>query len=307
MKKLSIVIPVYYNELSLPLLFTELLEIEKKLRSKNVELELIFVDDGSGDNSLHELLKIKKQHKNTKVIKLTRNFGVVHASKIGIQFVTGDCFLILAADLQDPPSIIPEMVDRWINGVKFVVCVRKERDDPIVSKIFSNIYYKLIRYFVIKDYPIGGFDMALMDRVLLPYLLNSSKSLYTPVLSYWLGFKPEILPYKRQKRTQGRSRWTFRKKIIAAIDSILGFSVAPLRLASLIGIMVSLGSFIYAAWILINAVLGRTEVPGFATIAVLISFLTGVIIFILSVIGEYLWRIFIEVNKRPESVIDEIY
>ena len=124
MKKLSVVIPVYYNEESLPVLFAELLETEKKLQNKNVELELIFVDDGSGDNSLHELLKIKQQHRNTKVIKLTRNFGVAHASKAGIQFVTGDCFLILAADLQDSPSLIIEMVDRWLNGTKFVVCTR---------------------------------------------------------------------------------------------------------------------------------------------------------------------------------------
>lgn len=307
MKKLSVVIPVYYNEESLPVLFAELLETEKKLQNKNVELELIFVDDGSGDNSLLELLKIKQQHKNTKVIKLTRNFGVAHASKAGIQFVTGDCFLILAADLQDSPSLIIEMVDKWLNGAKFVVCTRSKRNDPIISKIFSYIYYKLVRFFIMKDYPAGGFDMALMDRDLLPYLLDSSKNIYTPILSFWLGFKPEILSYKRQKRIYGKSRWTFLKKMDAIGDSILGFSVVPLRIISLIGLIVAFFSFGYGFWILINAILGRTEVPGFATIVVLISFLMGIIIFILSLIGEYLWRIFIEVNKRPESVIDEIY
>src|SRR5687767_2005884 len=126
-KKISIVVAVYFNEQSLSHLFDALLTIENDLVARDVEMELIFVDDGSGDDSLKELLKIKQRREGTKVIKLSRNFGAVQASKTGLQFVTGDCFLTLAADLQDPPALIPGMVDKWLNGAKFITCQRSQR------------------------------------------------------------------------------------------------------------------------------------------------------------------------------------
>src|SRR5260370_41923911 len=128
-KKLSIVVPVYFNEPSLPHLFEALLSIEGELLEKNVEMELIFVDDGSGDGSLVELLKIKARRQSTKIIKLTRNFGALHAYKTGLQFVTRDCFVSLAADLQDPPELMLSMVDKWRQGAKFIICKRTARAD----------------------------------------------------------------------------------------------------------------------------------------------------------------------------------
>src|SRR5437660_7526541 len=211
-KTISIVVPVYFNEGSLPVLFETLLKIETKLAEKNVRMELIFVDDGSGDRSLEELLKIKQRKPETKVIKLTRNFGAAHASKTGLQFVTGDCFLMLAADLQDPPELIVEMIDRWLEGTKFVLCKRTQRLDPPTTRLFAYIFYKLVRFLVIKNYPSRGFDLALMDRAMLPYMQNSSKNINPPLFAYWLGFKPEIILYVRQKRRFGKSRYTFSKK-----------------------------------------------------------------------------------------------
>jgi dolichol-phosphate mannosyltransferase len=306
-KTVSIVVPVYNNEGSLPLLFGELSKIEDILLQQNITLELIFVDDGSADASLQELLKIKEKRKNVKIVKLTRNFGAVHAVKTGFQFVTGDCFVILVADLQDPPELIMQMVEKWKAGSKYVICKRKDRDDPLLSRIFSWFYYRVVRLLVIADFPNTGFDLALMDRALLPYMSQSSKSAYTPIMSYWLGFKPEIISYKRMKREHGKSQWTFFKKIIAFIDAILSFSVTPIRIISLIGLIVSMASFAYGFWIVINALLGNMEVRGFATIVTLISFFMGIIIIMLGVIGEYIWRIYDEINKRPETVIDEVY
>ena len=177
MAKVSVVVPVYFNEQSLAPLFLELSKQEEVLREKGHTLELIFVDDGSGDNSLQELLKIKQQREATRVVKLTRNFGAIHASKTGIRLVSGDCFLVLAADLQDPPELIPQMVDKWEAGSKFVICARANRKDPVASKLFSSIYYRLLRWFVVDDYPTGGFDLALMDRAFLPHVQNSSKNI----------------------------------------------------------------------------------------------------------------------------------
>ena len=306
MKTVSVVVPVYYNEGSLPLLFAELLQVEKALLEKQLQLELIFVDDGIGDGSWEQLLKIKEQRQATKLVKLTRNFGAIHACKTGALFVTGDCFTVLSADLQDPPELIQAMVEKWLAGAKYVLCARRGRDDPVSSKIFSYLYYRLVRLFVAPDYPSEGYDFCLMDKAILPYFNGSGKNTYTPLLVYWLGFRPEIIFYRRRRRTHGKSRWTFWKKFNAFVDSLAGFSIVPIRLVSLIGFLVSFASLGYAAVILVNGIFGRIPVRGFATVVTLMSFLLGVIIIMLGMIGEYIWRIFDEVNKRPEAVIDEV-
>ena len=152
-----------------------------------------------------------------------------------------------------------------------------------------------------------GYDLALMDRVFLPHLRNSAKNINPYLFAYWLGFKPEVIHYQRKERSHGTSRWTFSKKVKLFLDSLLGFSIVPIRAISGIGILVSMISFSYGLFIVINALLGRTDVAGFATIVALISFLLGLMIVMLGVIGEYIWRIFDEINQRPESVIEEIY
>lgn len=306
-KKLSIVVPVYFNAESLPFLFEELTNLESLLADRSVDLELIFVDDGSKDNSLKRLLAFKDSRPETKVIKLTRNFGAVHCSKTGFQFVTGDAFMIVSADLQDPPSLIVEMVDRWINGAKFVICERSTRDDPWLSKTYSKLYYILLRALVIPGYPKGGYDMALMDKAMLEPMVNSAKSVFTPLLAYWLGYDPEIISYHRPVRAHGKSGWTFKKKFSAFLDVMLGFSITPIRAISGVGVIVSLLSFLYGASVVLGAFFGNVPVQGFPTIAALITFLLGLIILMLGIIGEYLWRIFDETNRRPETVIEEVY
>jgi len=306
MQVLSAVIPVYFNEGSLSVLFDQLRVVEDQLAGLDMKLELIFVDDGSGDASLAELLKIKEARPDTKIVKLTRNFGAVHASKCGLQFVTGDCFMILAADLQDPPELIVAMATRWLAGSRFTICERSSRDDPVVSKVFSAAFYWLVHRLVMRDYPSGGYDMALMDRALLPHLVTSSKNLYTPLLAYWLGYRPEVIKYHRPKRSHGTSRWTFRKKLTAFLDVILGFSVTPIRLISGFGAIVAVLSVCYGVSVVVNALLGNVPVVGFASLAALITFLLGLVLVMLGVIGEYLWRVFDEVNRRPEAVVDEV-
>jgi polyisoprenyl-phosphate glycosyltransferase len=307
-KTVSVVVPVYYNEESLPLLFEELLKVEQQLAERGCALELIFVDDGSGDQSLAVLLQLRERRPTAmKVVKLARNFGAVHASKVGLHFVTGDCFMWLAADLQDPPHLIIEMVEYWLKGSKYIIATRASRHDPTMTQFYAAIYYWLVRLFVVKDYPRGGFDLILVDKTLIPHIRDSSKNINTELLSYWLGIPPVILPYERRERLHGKSRWTFAKKLTYFIDSILGFSVLPIRLISLVGILVSLVSFLYGGLIFIEAVFGIRDVPGFPTLVALLSFLLGLIIVMLGIIGEYIWRIFDEVTKRPEVVIDEVY
>ncbi|MFL6520974.1 MAG: glycosyltransferase family 2 protein [Chthoniobacterales bacterium] len=307
MKTISVVIPVYFNEGSLSPLVDELTVVETRLRERDMQLELIFVDDGSGDRSFEELKKIKERRPATKIIKLTRNFGAIHATKTGFRFVTGDCFMNLAADLQDPPDLILQLIEPWLRGSRFVLAVRSHREDPLSARLFAWAYYVLLRLFVVNDYPRGGFDLALMDKALLPYLNNSSKNINTPLFAYWLGFKPEVIHYVRRKREHGHSRWSFWKRVKLFIDAILGFSIVPIRMISFVGLIVSLLSFGYGSIILLNTLVGHGTVAGFATIVALLAFLLGLVIVMLGVIGEYLWRIFDETNKRPEAVIEEVY
>ena len=307
MHTVSVVVPVYFNEHSLPELFAALSDVESRLNERGMALELIFVDDGSGDGSLMRLLAFKKTRPATKVVKLSRNFGAVHASKTGLRYVTGDCFTWLAADLQDPPELLLQAADLWRQGHKFVICVREARADSWTTKLFARVYYRVVRAMVISSYPPGGFDMALMGRELLPYMVESGKNVNTPAYAYWLGFTPVQIPYQRRERRHGRSRWTFLKRVTFLLDSVLGLSIVPIRLMSLLGAIVAAASFAYGALIGINAWRGLPSQPGFPTLVVVLSFLLGLTILMLGMIGEYLWRIYDEVSRKPEAVVEEVY
>lgn len=306
LKKLSVVIPVYQNEGSLRLLFEELLKIEADLIHQGKVLECIFVNDGSTDNSFEILREIKGERDEWKLINLTRNFGAVNCSRTGLGYVSGDAFIILAADLQDPPSLIPQMVERWESGSDFVVCERESRHDPILSKALAKVFYYFLRLFVIADYPVGGYDFALMDRKMLQPILESSKTMYTPILAWWLGFKPNVILYHRRSRKYGKSGWTLLKKINAAMDIFLGFSNKPIRIMSFIGALVSMASFFYGFVIIYAAVSNRIDIPGYSTIVTLILFMFGLTILMLGILGEYLMRVLEEVNGRPFSVIASV-
>ncbi len=301
------IIPVYYNAGSLPDLFTELRNVETQLAERNVDLELIFVNDGSGDDSLAELLAIKRARPATKVISLARNFGAVSASKTGLSLVTGDAFMFLAADLQDPPQQVVLMADRWLAGSKFVVSARATRKDPPLTVFQASIYYRIVEWFVLPGYPARGFDLMLMDRVMLPYMSAWPKNTNPNVYAFWLGFTPEILLYHRRERQHGKSRWTLPKKIKFFLDTICGFTVVPIRFMSLIGIVAALLSVFYGVYIAVAALQGKIAVEGFATLVALISFFSGLILMMLGTLGEYLWRVFDIVGNKPETVVDEIF
>jgi dolichol-phosphate mannosyltransferase len=306
-RTLSVVVPVYWNAASLPILVDRLEDIEAQLIERHgVRLQLIFVNDGSGDDSQDVLVRIKQRRPEATVVRLARNFGAVHACRTGFRFVAGDAFVILAADLQDPPELLLEMVPRWLEGKKFVIAVRASREDPWTSRIYSWLYYKILRAIVLPGYPEGGFDISLMDRSLLEPIRDASKNAFTPLLAYWLGYEPHVIEYHRPRREHGKSRWSFGKKVKTFFDVMLGFSVTPLRMMSAVGALVSGLSFLYGVVVVVGALTGRIEVVGYASLVSLITFLLGLIILMLGIIGEYLWRIFDEVNRRPEAVIDEI-
>jgi glycosyltransferase involved in cell wall biosynthesis len=304
---LSIVIPVYYNADSLLDLFDRLKNVEQTLLTQNVHLEIIFIDDGSKDNSFDVLLAIRQQRPQTKLIKLTRNFGEIAASSAGFAQASGHCVVTLAADLQEPPEQIFPMLAEWQNGHKLVFSCRRSREDPWGTKLLAGIYYKLLELLVVKGFPKTGTGMVLMDRSLLPYVRTLGRRVSYALYLFSLGFDTALLSYDRVERKHGKSRWTFKKKFFYFLDTITGFSATPLRLISAIGLIVSFLSMAYGTIQIIHALIGGTQVPGFVTLAVLISFATGIIVTMLSIIGEYLWRIFEIISHHPKSVIEKTY
>lgn len=306
MKSVTVGVPVYFNEGSLPELGSRLERLGSALLERSVLLEVVFVDDGSGDGSYPCLVTLQKTMPRVTVCRHTRNFGAVVATKTALAHATGDAFVILAADLQDPPELVLELVDRWLAGQRYVICKRRSRQDPQSSRIFSALYYRMVRRFVSASYPEGGFDLSLIDRQLMGLAREAPKNVNFVMFIHWLGFEPVVIEYDRQAREHGKSRWTFWKKVKLFADTFLGFSVVPIRMITAVGAIVSVGSFAYGVLVLVGAVFGAIPVEGFATIVVLITFLLGLIIIFLGIIAEYLWRILYEVNRLPESVVDSV-
>jgi glycosyltransferase involved in cell wall biosynthesis len=303
MKKLSIVIPVYFNEKNLLDTYAKLAE---EVFPHLPDYELILVDDGSGDDSYSEMLKLRDMNDRVKLIKFSRNFGHHIAVYAGLEHITGDCAVVISADLQDPPSLIVDLYNKYLEGYKIVLAVRKGRDEPFMQRLFSGIYYKLMKKYAIKDMPLGGFDCFLADRQVIETLTKieeKNTSLFAQIL--WLGFKRAEVYYVRQARQVGESRYTLSKKVKLLLDSLLAFSYVPIRVISLIGVIDCLLSFTYALYIIIHKVMYGYSV-GWSSLMVAIMFSSGVQMLTLGVIGEYLWRNFDESRKRPLYVLDQL-
>jgi dolichol-phosphate mannosyltransferase len=267
------------------------------------------VDDGSGDHSLPLLLEYQRDHPTEiKVVRLTRNFGSMAAIQAGFTVATGDCVGMISADLQDPPELFIDMISYWEKGSKAVFAIRQDRDEGSLQKLLSNTYYSLIRKLAIENYPTGGFDFFLLDRQVVMELNRiQEKNTNLMTLAFWLGFRPVMLPYVRRQRSKGKSRWTFAKKIKLFIDTFVAFSFFPIRMLSVLGLLVALGSFLYGAFVLCYWWFFGIEVKGYVPIVVVLSFNSGLQMAMLGVLGEYLWRTLDEVRRRPQFVIDEIY
>jgi len=306
MKTFSIIVPVYYNELNIPYTIPELKKIGNLL--SNYELEFIFVDDGSGDNSLELLKKERESDKRIKIIKLSKNFGMMCAIQAGIHFAKGDCIGIINADLQDPPELFAEMIKKLETGKRIVIATRRDREDPFFQKLFSNSFYFLMSFLAIKDYPKGGFDFVLFDRKVAAEIDRiSEKNTNIMSLIFWLGYEKAYIYYVRKKRIHGKSRWTLSKKMKLFIDSFIAFSYAPIRIISFLGLITALMSFLFGSYTVLGSILGKIPVQGFTTLIAIITFLLGLIMIMLGIIGEYLWRILDETRKRPSYIIDKTY
>jgi len=304
MSKISIVIPCYYNEGNIPVTFPVLLDNEKNF-PEGTTFEYVFVDDGSGDKTFEALQKIQAQHPaKVKVIKLSRNFGADSASFAGFCNATGDCCVLLSADLQDPPELIPQLFSHWQKGYKLVLAQKANREDTFMTKLLSNTYHYLVTQ-VLKNSPKGGFDLWLFDRTLREEIVRmNEKNFHLPTLFMWLGFEYVSIPYTRRKREIGTSRWTLGKKVKTFIDSFVAFTYLPLRMISIVGVLLGFLSIFYAISIMINRFISGVEVAGWSSLMIVLLFTSSFIMISLGIIGEYLFRTLEAARNRPNFVVD---
>jgi glycosyltransferase involved in cell wall biosynthesis len=303
----SIVVPVYHNEGSLrPLM--DSIQKDVVLQHPDLTWEAIFVDDGSGDRSFEELLRIREEFSpHVRLVKFTRNFGQMSALLAGLSRCQGRCAIMMSADGQDPPSLINDMLKaHYEEGYEVVAGTREGREESLYRIVTSRIFYYLMRRLAFPNMPLGGFDFMLLgERALKTCLANLDTDVAPQGIVLWTGYRTKFIPYFRQKRTAGRSRWTFAKKLTALLDGIMGFSFFPIRLMSFLGTFFALLGFLYALIIAIGKIVWGNPVQGWAPIMIAMLVIGGLQLVMLGVMGEYIWRVLAQVRNRQPYVIEK--
>ena len=302
--KVSIIIPVYFNEDNLWPLYEDIRQ--KFIDRIDFAYELVFVTDGSLDGSSSVLREISLKDKNVKTISLSRNFGSHAAMLCGLEKCTGDCAIIKAADLQEPTELLLEMIEKWKTGDNVVLAVRKDRNEGRRQVLFANLYYWMVRKFALDTMPKTGFDVYLLDRKVINVLLSldeRNSALTGQVL--WCGFQTGHVYYTRLAREVGKSRWTLKKKIRLVSDTLFSFSTVPIKAVTTVGVLSMAGAFIWALAVLCMKLAGMIDVNGWTTLFIfnLLSF--GIIMFSLGILGEYLWRTFDASRNRPPYIVED--
>lgn len=306
MAKLSIVVPVYFNEQNLIPLYDDIKEkVLSKLNTAD-DYEIVIVDDGSTDNSWEVMNRLAEQDSKIHCYRLSRNFGEHAANLCGFSNSTGDCAVLKAADLQEPSEIILEMFESWKKGNNVVLAVRQDREEGFFQKLFSNTYYWLVRKFALKNMPKTGFDRYLLDRKVIQALeLFDEKNSSLQLQILWCGFKTDYIYYVRKQREIGKSKWTLSKKIKLVFDSIISFSFAPIKFITWVGFFSFIFSILWGFKVFFDKITGRIEVAGYTSLAILILGFCGLILLTLGVLGEYIWRTMDASRNRPVYIVEE--
>lgn len=302
---ISIVIPVLNEAGNLQRLIGRLVPV---LDGLGADWELVFVDDGSTDLTLEKLRQANQDDERIKAISFSRNFGKEIALAAGIRYATGDAVILMDADLQHPPEVLSQFVARWREGYQVVYGQRIDRNtDSPARRFVSLAFYKLFNALVKTDIPDGAGDFRLLDRKAADAMNRLREaSRFNKGLFSWIGFKSIGVPYTVAAREDGGgSRWNVRRLVHFALDGLTSFSTLPLRISTLLGLLISVVAFLYAVMIIVETMVFGTKVPGFPTIVISVMFFSGVQLMVLGVIGEYLGRVYEEVKSRPLYLVAE--
>ena len=305
MRKITIIIPAYNEEESLPLLYKRLETFMESI--KNYEFEILFVNDGSKDNTINLIKEYRSQDKRISYVDLSRNFGKETAMIAGLDYATGDAVIFMDADLQDPPEIIPELIKWWEEGYDDVYARRKSRKgETFLKKFTSKMYYKVLQSLTNVPIQQDTGDFRLLDKRCVNVLKKMretqrcSKSMFS-----WIGYKKKEVLYDRDPRVAGKTKWNYKKLIDLAIDGITSFTTSPLRIATYLCIPTFLALFIYFIYVICKMIFITNKIDAYQAIILLILFFSGIQILLFGIIGEYLGRIFNETKNRPLYLVNE--
>jgi glycosyltransferase involved in cell wall biosynthesis len=304
--ELSLVIPVHNESAALNSLFATLLPITA---AASPSFEIVMVNDGSADDTLAHLLRLQQRIPQLRVVDLSRNFGKEAALTAGLWHCRGACAITLDADLQDPPELIPQMLDKWREGYETVVAVHAVRQtDSLPRRLASHAFYFLLNAMAdLRFVPHAG-DFRLLDRVVIEAFLSlPERTRYNKGLFAWVGFRQHLIEHERPARAAGQSKFNYRRLLKLAIEAITSFSSLPLRLWTWLGMVIALFSFLYGSFIVLRTVLYGTDVPGYASLIVAVMFFGGVNLLGIGVLGEYVGRIFTESKQRPLYVVRKLH
>lgn len=302
--KISIVIPVYYNEDNLRPLYQDIKE--KIIDVIDYEYEIVMVDDGSKDASYEVMKELADIDSNIKIISLSRNFGSHAAILCGLSKCTGDCAIVKAADLQEPTELILEMVESWKRGNNVVLAVREGRNESKKQAFFADAYYNMVRKTALPNMPEHGFDVYLVDRKVITVLeqLDEKNSALTGQI-LWSGFKTDVVYYTRLAREIGTSRWTLKKKIKLVMDTLFSFTSLPITAVLSVGTGSVIIAAIWAIVVFILKLMGKIKLSGWTSLFIFNLFSFGIIMMTLGILGEYLWRTFDASRNRPPYIIED--
>ncbi len=307
MKKISILIPAYNEQEVLEPLYHRLGTLANGI--KDYEFEFLFVNDGSRDKTLDIIKDLAEQDERVSFVDLSRNFGKEIAMIAGLDHVTGDATVIIDADLQDPPELIPKMISYWEQGYEDVYAKRNSRHgESWLKKTSSKLYYRMLQKATHITIQQDTGDFRLLDRVCVDALKQIRESQrYTKGMFSWIGYKKKEITYDRDPRVAGTSGWSYPKLINFAIDGLTSFTIAPLRVSSVLGIVVSIVAFIYIVFLVVRTIMFGTDLAGYPSMMAVILFLGGVQLLSLGIIGEYIGRIFNETKQRPLYFVQEYH
>lgn len=301
----SIVIPIYDEEDNIPELYRRLTKVMNELGEP---YELIFVDDGSGDRSLEMLHQLHKEDPDhVRVIVLTRNFGHQQAITAGIDYSYGQAVVVMDADLQDPPEVIPQFIKQWQQGCKVVYAIREKRKEHIVKRLLYHSFYLILRAISRIEIPIDAGDFCLMDRCVVDAITSlPERNRFMRGLRSWVGFRQLGITYERDVRFAGKSKYNFSRLVNLALGGLISFSYLPLRLSTILGLGISILSLLSAIYYVIKKLTTGLGPPGFATQIVLILFLGGAQLITLGILGEYIGKLLDEIKGRPTYLVRDV-
>ncbi len=301
---ISIVVPVHNEQESLPLLHER---ISKALERYSDEIELLFVDDGSSDHSCEVLKKMAERDRRIRILVLSKNFGQWAAITAGLHHAKGDAVAWISSDLQDPPEILPQLIAEWERGADVVWGVRSKRKDSLMRRLTAKIFYGVLRRIAIPEYPMMGTDLCLMSRRILQHFKKfKERSRFTQGLIMNLGFRQAQIPYERDARRRGRSKWNNLEKLVdMSMDMLANSSARPLRWMLYLGLAGVLISGLLMCYVVIGRFVLNIAVSGWASVMLVIAFFGGINTLMLGILGEYVWRILAEAKERPLYIIQE--